>query len=155
MRSIDRLTSQKLFEVQRQFLERLVHHLHADGVVRAQPENHAEQGQPDELIGDGPAAHAQVPEQQIGVLVVAVQVLFAAHHVRPPVAVQGHGYADQGVPQETGGHQGFHDRLDGQPVAHTVDGHGEHRRHHGRGQHGAGLRKSILYCYFKFSNLIL
>lgn len=122
------LSSQELLEVQRYLAEWFVHHPQLDDVVRGQPEEQAEQGQPDELVDDRPAAHAQVPEQQFRVLVVAVNVVVVAGHVRSTVAEQRSAHADQRVPQEAGGHQRLHDGLDGQPVAHSVDGQREHRR---------------------------
>jgi len=135
------LPSQELLEVQRYLSERLVHHPQLDDVVRGQPEANTEQGQPDELVDDRPAAHAQVAEQQFRALVVAVQVLFGAFHVGAPVAEQRSAHADQGVPQEAGGHQRLHDGLDGQPVAHPVNGQSEHRRQQRGRHHGSGLRK--------------
>jgi len=133
------LSAQELLEIQRYLPQRLVHHLQLDHVVRGHPEAHGEHGQPDELVGDRPAVHAQVPEQQVRALVVAVHGVLGAVHVRPVVAEQRRGYAHQRVPQEAGGHQRFHQRFDGQPVAHAVDGQREHRRQQGRRQHGPGL----------------
>jgi len=134
------LPSQELLEVQRYLSERLVHHLQLNDVVRCQPEAHAEQGQPDELVDDRPAAHAQVAEQQFRALVVAVQVLFGACHVGAPVAEQRSAHADQRVPQEASGHQRLHYGLDGQPVAHPVNGQREHWRQQRGRHHGAGLQ---------------
>jgi len=122
------LASQDLFEVQRYLAERLVHHLQLDDVIRGQPEAQPEQGQPDELVDDRPAAHAQVTEQQFRVLVVAVQVVFGAGHVGAPIAEQRSTHSHQRGSQEAGGHQRLHDGLDGQPVAHPVNGQREHRR---------------------------
>lgn len=133
---------QELLEVQRYLAQRVVGHAHLDGVECGQAEAHAEHGQPDELVDHGPAAHAQVPEQQVGVLVVAVQVGHAALHWGPVVAEQRRRYAHQRIPQEAGGHQRLHGRLDGQSVAHAVHGQRQHRRQQRRGQQRAGLRKT-------------
>lgn len=134
------LPAQELFEVQRYFPERFVHHPQLDHVEGGQPEADAEQRQPDVLVRDRPAAHAEIPEQQFRVLVVAVQVGLAAFHFLATVAEQRRRNANQRVPQEAGGHQRLHGRFDDQPVAHAVHGQREHRRQHGRGQHGTGLR---------------
>lgn len=117
----------------------MVHHPQPDDVVRGHSEHQPVHGQPQELVGDGPAAHAQVPEQEFWVFVVTVHVVFAAVHVGPTVAVQRRGYADQGVPHEAGGHERLHDGLDGQPVAHAVHGQREQGRQGRRRQHGSGL----------------
>lgn len=126
------LSAQEFLEVQWYLLERFVHHSYLDHVVRGHSEAQTEHDQADELVGDGPVAHAQVPQKQLRVLVVAVHFVVIAFHVRSAVAVQRLGYADQRVPQEACGHQRLHDRLDGQTVPHAVDGQREHGRQHCR-----------------------
>jgi len=107
------LPAQELLEIQWYFPQRFVHQFQLDHIVRYDPEAYAEYGQPDELVGDGPAIHSQVPEQQARVLIVAVHGVFAARHDRPVVAEQRCGYAHQRVPQKTGSHQRLHQRFDG------------------------------------------